>query len=173
MLYYFAYGSNLHPVRLLKRVPSAQLVGVVELRQHRLAFQKKSKDGSSKCNLAHTGKESNLVYGAIYELEPVHKVDLDRHEGKGHGYEDGEIALEFQGKQYECFTYFAQSSHIDNHLNPYHWYKNLVLLGAEYLRFPDAYIRSIEEIESVDDHDDLRRRQHESLIQEMLNYSRG
>ena len=170
MLYYFAYGSNLHPFRLRERVPSAQLVGAVELGQHSLAFEKKSKDGSSKCNLVHTRKESDLVYGAIYELEPTHKVDLDRHEGKGSGYEDGEIALEFQGKQYECFTYFAEPSYIDHDLNPYHWYKNLVLLGAEYLRFPDAYIRSIEEIESVDDHDDLRRRQHESLIEEILNF---
>jgi hypothetical protein len=66
MIHYFAYGSNLHPVRLIERVPSANLVGVIGLSKHRLAFQKRSKDGSSKCNLFQTGSASDLVYGAIY-----------------------------------------------------------------------------------------------------------
>ena len=75
VLYYFAYGSNLHPVRLLERVPSAQLVGgMLSWSQHRLAFHKKSQDGSSKCNLVHTGEESDEVYGAIYQMDSAHKA---------------------------------------------------------------------------------------------------
>ncbi len=41
MIHYFAYGSNLHPVRLIERVPSASLVGVIGISKHRLAFHKK------------------------------------------------------------------------------------------------------------------------------------
>ena len=38
MLHYFAYGSNLHPVRLKERVPSIKLVGTVELAHHDLCL---------------------------------------------------------------------------------------------------------------------------------------
>ena len=48
---YFAYGSNLHPMRLMERVPSAKFVGTVEIKKYRLTFHKKSIDDSSKCNM--------------------------------------------------------------------------------------------------------------------------
>ena len=170
MLYYFAYGSNLHPVRLLERVPSAQLVDVIELNKHRLAFHKKSQDGSSKCNLVHTGEESDGVYGAIYQMDSAHKKALDCFEGNGNGYHDSQLTVGLHGKEYSCFTYFAQRSYIENDLMPYHWYKNLVVLGAKHLQFPDVYVRSIELIESVEDPDEARRKHHGLLIEEILNY---
>ena len=170
MLYYFAYGSNLHPVRLLERVPSAQLVGVIELSQHRLAFHKKSQDGSSKCNLVHTDEESDGVYGAIYKMDSAHKQALDCFEGKGNGYHDSQLTVELHGKEYSCFTYFAQQSYIEHNLKPYHWYKDLVVLGAQHLQFPNAYVDSIEKVESVEDLNDARRKHHEQLIEEILNY---
>ena len=112
MLYYFAYGSNLHPVRLRERGLPAQLIGGTELRHHRLAFHKKGQDESSKCNLVRTDGEYDRVYGAIYELDSKHKNDLDSFEGKGYGYIDQNIMLQHQGQEYNCFTYFAQQSHI-------------------------------------------------------------
>jgi len=86
MIYYFAYGSNLHPMRLMERVPSAELIGVATHPSHRLTFHKKSNDGSSKCNMYNSGSETDLIYGAIYKLKPEHKDELDRFEGKGCGY---------------------------------------------------------------------------------------
>ena len=170
MLYYFAYGSNLHPVRLLERVPSAQLVGVIKLRQHRLAFHKKGHDRSSKCNLVRTGEESDGVYGAIYEMDSAHKEALDCIEGNGNGYHDRQLTVELHGKEHSCFTYFAQQSYIENNLKPYHWYKDLVVLGAKHLQFPDGYVRSIELIESVEDLDDARREHHDLLIEKIVNF---
>jgi hypothetical protein len=151
-------------------VPSAQLVGVIELNQHRLAFQKRGRDGSSKCDLIHTGGESDGVYGAIYQIDSAHKQTLDRFEGNGNGYFDSQLTIELHGKDYPCFTYFAQAAHIADGLKPYHWYKNLIVLGAKHLQFPDVYVRSIEMIESVEDLNDARRRQHELLIEEIRNY---
>ena len=170
MLYYFAYGSNLHPVRLRERVPSAQLVGVIELNQHRLAFHKKGRDESSKCNLVHTGEESDGVYGAIYQIDSAHKYALDSSEGKGYGYIDRQIMLQYQEQNYNCFTYFAQQSHIVEKLKPFHWYKQLVLLGARYLNFSDSYLFSIESIESVEDPDEKRSKKYERLIEKISNY---
>ncbi len=171
LLYYFAYGSNLHPVRLLERVTSATLFGVVELYKHRLEFHKKGQDGSSKCNAVRTEGEFDRVYGALYQVEHDHKNDLDRIEGVGSGYRDQQIKLHYQGQEYTCFTYFAQSPSIGNNLKPYHWYKQLVVLGAKHLQFPDAYVQSIEQVESVEDPDETRRTTHELLIGRILNYS--
>jgi hypothetical protein len=171
LLYYLAYGSNLHPVRLRERVPSAELLDVVELRHYRLAFQKRGQDGSSKCNLARTGEESDAVYGAIYQIDSAHQPTLDHFEGKGKGYDDSQLRVEIHGKEYACFTYLAQPSYIEHNMKPYHWYKTLVVLGAKHLRFPDTYLHSIESIESVEDPDEERQNQHQSLIDRILQYS--
>lgn len=169
LLYYLAYGSNLHPVRLRERVPSAELVDVVELKHYRLSFQKRGQDGSSKCNLAHTGEESDGVYGAIYQIDSAHKPILDRFEGNG--YHDSQLTVEFNGKECSCLTYLAQPSYIQNSLKPFHWYKELIVLGAKHLQFPNAYIRSLESIESIEDPDEERQIQHQSLIERILQYS--
>lgn len=170
MISYLAYGSNLHPLRLMERVPSARLVGVTALSRYRLMFHKRGMDQSSKCNVIRTGTEADLVYGAIYEMDPAHKPLLDRVEGKGHGYLDMLMTVQYQGQAYRCFTYLAQESYlVDNH-PPYHWYKQLVVLGARYLQFPDTYIGSIESVESMDDPDKTRRTRHNMLIENILNY---
>ena len=171
LLYYLAYGSNLHPVRLRERVPSAELLDVVELRSYRLAFQKRGQDGSSKCNLTLTGEASDGVHGAIYQIDSAHKPILDRFEGNG--YHDSQLTVEFDGQEYSCLTYLARPSYIENCLKPFHWYKELIVLGAKHLRFPNAYVRSIESIESVEDPDQESRMQHQKLIERILQYSQS
>lgn len=170
MIYYLAYGSNLHPMRLMERVPSATLVDVIELCSYRLSFHKRGKDGSGKCNLHQTESDSDLVFGAIYKISREHKSTLDSFEGKGCGYIDNQIFLQHQGKGYYCFTYHAQESHIIDNLKPYHWYKELVVLGAKYLQFPDSYISKIKAVESVEDPHEARRKEHKTLVEKIVNY---
>ena len=170
MIRYFAYGSNLHPVRLKERVSSARLMGASELQGYRLVFHKKGTDGSGKCSLLKTGSATESVHGALYELDVAHKPALDQFESRGSGYMDSLIRLSHEGRQYNCFTYFAQQSHIDESLKPYHWYKSLVLLGAQYLRFPDSYVSRVERIDSVEDPNRERRNANRELINEILNY---
>jgi len=156
-------------MRLMERVPSASLVGVIELSKHSLSFHKKSIDGSSKCNLLHTDSETDFVHGAIYEVDPKHKSELDRFEAKGYGYIDIQIKLQHQGREYTCFTYVAQQSHIVDNLKPYHWYKKLVVLGARYLQCPDSYVLSIESVESVEDTYEKRKEEMDTLIETIVN----
>ena len=170
MICYFAYGSNLHPMRLLERIPSANLISVVELKNYRLTFHKKSTDGSAKCNLLETGESSDSVHGVIYEIKPEHKEKLDGFEGKGQGYTDNQIRFQVQEQEYNCFTYLAQQSHIVDSLKPYHWYKEMVILGAKYLKFPDSYVSSIELVESWGDQNEKRRNEKEVLLQAIRNY---
>ena len=171
MTRYFAYGSNLHPIRLMERAPSANLVDVVELRKYCLNFHTRSNDGSSKCNMVHTGFESDVIFGAIYEIDVRHQEKLHHFEGNGYGYIDSQIRVQHLGQEHCCYTYVAQQTHIVDNLKPYHWYKQLVVLGAKYLRLPNSYILSIESVESIEDHDEKRKRQNETLIQKIKTAS--
>lgn len=164
MVHYFAYGSNLHPVRLMERVPSARLVGVTSVTKHRLTFHKRSLDGSGKCTLLKTGSELDIVHGVIYALKPGDKAVLDRYEMKGHGYADNDILLSYQGIQYRCFIYVAQQQYVSGFLKPYHWYKKLVISGALYLKFPEPYIHFIDSVESVEDPDIKRCGKNDLLL---------
>lgn len=168
MIHYFAYGSNLHPARLKERVPSAELVGVVELTRHCLAFHKRSNDESAKCNIFNTGAGTDSVHGAIYTLKPEHKNILDGFEGDG--YTDDRINLLHEGNEYNCFTYIARESHIVDNLKPYHWYKRLVTIGASYLQIPCHYVSFIESVDSIEDPDVERKKENEALIENIINY---
>lgn len=169
-IHYFAYGSNLHPVRLEERVPSARLLDVVQVNGYCLKFHKKSEDGSSKCSLLKTASGSDVVFGALYEIAPQHKVDLDRFESRGNGYRDCLIDIHQQQKRYQCFTYIAEDSHVKESLRPYHWYKKLVVLGAGYLQFPESYVAQIEAVNSIQDDNVNRRKDMEKLIEKIMNY---
>lgn len=171
-MYYFAYGSNLHPIRLVERVASAKLIGVTSLQEYSLAFHKKSTDGSAKCNIHASNRSLNRVHGALYSLNAEHKGLLDEYEGKGYGYTDNIITIKYSGRQYEAFTYTAQPSYIVDNLKPYDWYKQLVLLGAQYLEFPDDYISSIQLIRPMEDPDLARREEHEELIERIIKYGK-
>ena len=170
MIHYFAYGSNLHPMRLMERVPSAKLIGTATLDDHCLTFHKRSNDGSSKCNMFETRGASDEIHGAIYEISPEHKSILDGFEGKGYGYIDNQIKLSHQDHEYLCFTYLAQQSHIVDNLKPYHWYKEMVVLGSKYLGFPEAYVSSIDSVESTEDPDHNRMLEKEALLGKMRNF---
>jgi hypothetical protein len=162
---YLAYGSNLHPLRLGERADSADLLGVVVLGGYRLTFQKRSIDGSGKCNLLFTEDPSDLTYAALYEVALSQKSDLDRFEGNG--YRDHQIEVSLNGDRYTCVAYTAKSTHVDGSLKPYHWYKSLVVLGAEYLEMPEDYISVIRTVESLRDPDSRRRATNEELIRRL------
>jgi hypothetical protein len=169
-LYNFAYGSNLHPVRLVERVPSARLLGTSSLNGYRIEFHKLSRDGSGKCDLYYTGDVADVVHGAIYEIDSVHKSVLDRFEGKGAGYIDTGLSVKAGGQLIDCFAYIAQAEYIDSGLLPYHWYKDLVVSGARHLGFPDDYVSFIERVASIEDPDTVRNQEHSELLGRMLRY---
>lgn len=147
---YAAYGSNLHPLRLVARAPSAVLLGTGYLQQWSLRFHKKSMDNSGKCNVIAT---TGGIHVAVYEMNYEDKLLLDRIEGLGSGYRTGSIRVPEFG---DCFTYVAEETHIDDSLTPYDWYRELVLLGCLELAFPDAYVKSVRSVEVQEDPDALR-----------------
>lgn len=81
-LHYLAYGSNLHPLRLQERVPSAVVVGVVKLAGQLLTFSKRGGDGSGKCACFDSGNAADVVYGVLYQMDASGRDVLDKVEGR-------------------------------------------------------------------------------------------
>ncbi len=158
---YAAYGSNLHPIRLMERVPSAQFLGKAIIKDKALRFHKRSKDRSGKCNIVTD--INNNVYVAVYEIHESEKPALDNAEGVGYGYRT--VTLEISGYG-ECFTYVAEQSNIDDSLLPYSWYKELVLVGCEKLNFPKDYIDFIRAVPATEDPDEELHAKKMKLVEQ-------
>jgi hypothetical protein len=151
-LYYAAYGSNLHPVRLAARVPSAELVGTAFQPGWSLRFNKLSNvDGSAKCSIERGGTGT---HHAIYGLLADEKFLLDACEGLGNGYDELVLDVPEFGR---CFTYVASASHVRSDLEPFDWYQAMVLRGAEFNRFPGDYIDTIRSVDALPDPDEARK----------------
>lgn len=158
---YAAYGSNLHPVRLTRRVKSARWIGSARVPDFELRFHKRGKDGSGKCNIVAGDGE---VHVAIYEFEADEKRTLDGIEGLGMGYKESTLSVTGFGT---CFTYMAADTHINESLDPFGWYKRLVLLGCNFNRFPGSYVAQIQSVDHVQDPHADRREEHSRLADEI------
>jgi len=169
---YLAYGSNLHPIRLTERVPSARFIKVIRLVEYKLMFHKLSKDKSGKCNCLYTGKKTDYIWGAIYELKSDEIVLLDEAEGLGRGYDKKLIVFPSNGTNIEVFTYIANSEYIDDTLVPYDWYKQLVHHGAKSHNAPEQYVESINSIQAIKDPNENRSKQNFEIIDKITKQIR-
>ena len=149
---YFSYGSNMSSLRLMERVPSATFLSIATLKEHKLQFHKKSKDGSGKCDAEHTANRNDCVIGVVFALSASDKKELDRKECLGFGYKEKTVTVMLEnGDRIEAATYYATET--DATLNPYNWYKEHVLRGAKENNLPHDYISIIEKVESLPDPD--------------------
>jgi hypothetical protein len=165
-LYYFAYGSNLPFLRMLKRTSKdLRLKGKFAWKARRLAFAKRSTNGSGKCTAIATS-DDHVVWGAIYQLTPTDKRRLVVFEV---GYHEQVLLLPIDNVQKQGFTYIADKEHIDEALRPYGWYKRFVLAGAREHGFPPEYIDAIERVADVTDPDAARRMKQEALLVSIEN----
>jgi gamma-glutamylcyclotransferase len=161
-LLYFAYGSNMLSKRLRARVPSAVQRGVGYICGHRLSFDKRSADGSGKCDAEATFVPEDCVFGVVYEIDPSQKAQLDRAEGLGRGYAQKNVEVISGEATLRAITYYATRK--DPSLRPYHWYKQYVLAGARENSLPLEYIKLIESIESVEDSDTSRAARSQAVL---------
>jgi gamma-glutamylcyclotransferase (GGCT)/AIG2-like uncharacterized protein YtfP len=159
---YFAYGSNMLERRLrdAARAPSASFVGVGSVRRYRLVFHKAGMDGSGKCTLDATDRDSDAVYGVLFEIDDAQSAPLDAAEGvQGGGYSRTEIPVEQVGcgTRVPAQTYIANRESVDESCVPFEWYKALVVAGALEHGLPDDYVRALQGIVAVRDPDSERR----------------
>ena len=74
MLYYFAYGSNLHHFQMKRRCPKCRFIKKIVLKNYRLTFR--SKYGAADIEKKLGGK----VYGALYIISKAAEKRLDVYE---------------------------------------------------------------------------------------------
>lgn len=163
---YFAYGSNMHPRRLARRVPSSRALTWARLERHRLCFHKNGRDGSGKCNVLFTGDCQNTVYGVVYQMCNSERHLLDSAEGLGAGYDlSRQQVICRQGREHDVFFYVAEATHIDENLKPYGWYKQLVVEGARTHGLPKHYLEQLRRVVTVADPDPDRTAAHAALLE--------
>lgn len=137
---YFAYGSNLSSARLRERVPSARVVGVATLADHRLTLGKAGRDGTGKATLV--AAPGALCWGVVYAIESVEWALLDACE-PGYSRVHRRVTLltrEALGVQ----TYLAPETAPDPVATPR--YKRFILDGAREHRLPAAWLATLERL---------------------------
>ncbi len=90
-------------------------------------------------------------YRWSYEKRLEFYNDMD---GLGLGYEEKFIKVFNFKSSFKAVTYYA--TNLDNTLNPFTWYKQHVLIGAQEANLPKAYIDLIEIIPAIEDFDKER-----------------
>lgn len=150
---YFAYGSNLLKERMVARAPSAIVRATGYIEGYKIKYNKRSKDGSGKCNLVKTEDDKDKVYGAVYDFLDEDKPTLDKHEGLGSGYNAEEIRVITNNGEIRAYTYVADDSAVDDSLRPYSWYKDFVVKGARQHSLPSEYISQLESFDADSDPD--------------------
>ena len=74
MIYYFAYGSNLHHLQMRRRCPNCRFIKKIILHNYRLTFR--SKYGAADIEK----KIGSKVYGALYMISKKAEKRLDIYE---------------------------------------------------------------------------------------------
>jgi len=74
MIYYFAYGSNLHHLQMKKRCPKCRFVKKIILKNYNLTFR--SKYGAADIEK----KKGKKVYGGLYIISKAAEKKLDIYE---------------------------------------------------------------------------------------------
>lgn len=143
-MHYFAYGSNMLTGRLTRRVRGARPLGMAQLPGHALRFHLCGSDGSGKCNVIKTGRDEDIVYGVVFDIDERRLPRL--HAAEGPGYECVEISVVMRGEPLTATVYRARSAWIDDALAPYAWYQRFVVAGAREHGLPQAYIHAIEHV---------------------------
>ena len=144
----FSFGSNMCKSHLEGCVGSFNRCGPAFLTGYTLRFHKKSKDGSGKCDAFHTGNPNDVVWGVLDCLTNEQFAKLDEKEG---GYCRRSREVTFGEQTVEAALYMAKKKSINSDLQPFDWYKELVVEGARELKLPRGYIDTINAVTSIPD----------------------
>jgi gamma-glutamylcyclotransferase (GGCT)/AIG2-like uncharacterized protein YtfP len=155
---YFAYGSNLDPVQMGSRCPTAQTVGLAGLHDHRLAFPRNSETwggGTSGIVPSH----GPTVWGVLFDVTQACLDTLDTNEGfRGPGHPDNhydreQVTVELTRpddgsipRRVRAWTYVARPA---KPTPPSRRYLDTIVRGARHHRLPEEYIAALAATQAV------------------------
>ena len=143
---YFAYGSNMSTPRLRARLPHAKPQGRSWLDGHRLACNKRGKDGSGKANVVLS--DSKRAWGVLFRIQPADWSTLDQFE-VGYRREPRDVYTS-ASESVEAQLYIANSPERDD-VPPFDWYRDYCLAGAREHALPATTIALIEGWRTIPD----------------------
>ena len=143
----FAYGSNLSQSQMSVRCPTAQIIGVARLADHKLAFDRYSFhwEGGVADVVPAPGNE---VWGLLWTLSPDDMRALDVYEGYPTGYTRAEMTLELRDGSTDLgwiYTVVQKSDFVPPRLE----YLEIICEAAREFDFPTEYRRMLEEVETA------------------------
>jgi hypothetical protein len=130
---YFAYGSNLWPLRMRSRCPSAVVIASARLAGWEVRYAKPGRDGTAKLDIVPApGAE---VHGAVYAIDERDRPSLDAAEP---GYDVLAVGVETDAGPLDVVTYRWPGMVTD--ARPADWYRRMAMAGARLHRLPEAYV---------------------------------
>jgi len=145
--YYFAYGSNMNPERMLRR--GARFKGYRRgvLKNYELRFNKLRLNGSAAANAVF--KPGARLEGVLYELEnPAEAIEaLDRAEGYPSHYDRKILPVETpEGKLVDAVVYLAQPWVVKEGLVPEREYFEHLLRACGLGILTDEYCAELKRL---------------------------
>jgi hypothetical protein len=159
---YLAYGSNMWPRRIEQRLGACETVAIASLGGYALRFHKRGGDGSGKCDAFHTGDRADTLYGVVYSLSQSQRDMLDDIEGPGYAAQN--VSVRTPSGMLTAYAYVARAEHMDAGLQPFSWYKSIVVAGARVHALPEHYVESLSAVWSLSDPDAERDAHHVAML---------
>jgi gamma-glutamylcyclotransferase (GGCT)/AIG2-like uncharacterized protein YtfP len=121
---YFAYGSNLDPVGMELRGPTAEPLAAASLNDWQLTFR-----GVADIEPA----EGEVVNGALWLCQPEDIDSLDMYEGHPHFYRQRMVTVQSAGgREVEAMTYVMVPPYRDRNQAPGGWYVETIADGYRF-----------------------------------------
>lgn len=152
MPYYFAYGSNMNPVRVEARIGDTRRAVAGVLVDHVLRFDKASKvPGVSHANVAP--RPGKRVEGVLFELASPEQIrDMDPFEGHPDEYRRHRLPIETAEGAIEAWVYIARPGTTADALQPAHEYLEHLLCGQAFLSADyHAWLADVPAVAGLDD----------------------
>jgi gamma-glutamylcyclotransferase (GGCT)/AIG2-like uncharacterized protein YtfP len=147
MPFYFAYGSNMNPARVVARIGSTRRVLSGVLHDHALRFDKASR----VAGIAHANvvpESGGRVEGALFELQTPEQIRLmDPYEGYPREYDRHRLSVCTHEGLIEAWVYIAATGTTAESLKPAREYLAHLLAGEPFLT-PD-YLARLANVEAV------------------------
>ncbi len=144
---YFAYGRNMGMRAMELACPGHRCLGVAELRDHLLAFTRRSLcTGTGVADVLAAPGAS--VWGMLYELDDTHLSAIDQKEGNGWAYERRGVRVIATDGELEAFAYAVIAPDAE-HVQPSREYLQALVDGARERGLPADYVAALATVAAI------------------------
>jgi gamma-glutamylcyclotransferase (GGCT)/AIG2-like uncharacterized protein YtfP len=147
-MFYFSYGSNMHPDRMARRCPGCAFVTTARLADHRLTFSRywDAWGGGGVGDIQPA--PGSVVEGVVWEITDAHCQTLDVYEDCPTSYVRKDVVVRAaDGKTLTAFAYVARPTGV---YRPARRYLQEILEGAQAHHLSPDYIAFLEAIPTED-----------------------